>query len=133
MTMKLIVQMACILHPECNFLHGYFWCQLPVEMVDVEVKVKTMQGIHTSRRERTSQFIKCNPQSTRLCPYPSLIQKMKIYLELEGKLGQKSSPYPEPSCNKPSHDQPNQAPTPWLGKPQDPRQVIKRKGTMIAK
>ena len=26
MTMKLIFQMACILHPECNFLHGYFRC-----------------------------------------------------------------------------------------------------------
>ena len=71
--------MACKLRPECNFLHGYFRCQLPVETVDVEVKVKTMQGIHTFRRDRTSQVIKCNPWSTRLCPYPSLIQKMKTY------------------------------------------------------
>ena len=22
--------MACLLQPECNFLHGYFRCQLPV-------------------------------------------------------------------------------------------------------
>ena len=90
MIMKLIFQMACILHPECNFLHGYFRSQLPVEMVNVEVKVKTMQDIHTFRRERTSQVIKCNPWSTKLCPYPSLIQKMKTYLELEGRLGPKS-------------------------------------------
>ena len=120
MTMKLIFQMACILHPECNFLHRYFMCQLPMETVDMEVKVKTMQGIHTFRRDGTSQVIKCNPCSTKLHPYPSLIQKKKIYLELEGRLGPKSRPNPKPSHNRPSHnrpihnkpscDQPNQAP-----------------------
>ena len=30
--------MACLLQPECNFLHGFFRCKLPVEVVDVEVK-----------------------------------------------------------------------------------------------
>ena len=38
--------MACLLQPECNFLHGYFRCKLPVEVVDVEVKITSMQG-HT--------------------------------------------------------------------------------------
>ena len=51
MTIKLIYQIACILHPECNFLHGYLRCQLPMETVDVEVKVKRMQGTHMFRRE----------------------------------------------------------------------------------
>ena len=93
--MKLIFQMACILCPECNFLHRYFRCQLPVGMVDVEVKVKMMQGIHTFRRDRASQVIKCNPWSTKLCPYPSLIWKMNTYLELEGRLGSKSRSQPK--------------------------------------
>ena len=26
-----IFQMACIPQPKCNFLHGFFQCQLPVE------------------------------------------------------------------------------------------------------
>ena len=95
MTMKLIFQMACILPSECNFLHGYFRCQLPVEMVGVEIKVKTMQGIHTFRRDMTSQLIKCNPWSTKLHPHPSLIQKMRTYLELEGRLGPKSRHQPQ--------------------------------------
>ena len=95
MTIKLIFQMACILRPECNFLHGYFRCQLPVEMVDMEVKVKTVQDIYMFRRERTSQVMKCNPWSTRLCPYPSHIPKMKTYLELEGKLGSEPGPQPQ--------------------------------------
>ena len=78
--------MACILKPECNFLHGYFRCLLPIETMEVEVKVKTIRGIHTFRRDKTTQVISCNPWSTRLCPYQSLIRKMKTYLELEGKL-----------------------------------------------
>ena len=81
--------MACILKPECNF----FRCLLPIETVDVEVKVKTMRGIHTFRRDWTTQVISCNPWSTRPHPYPSLIRKMKTYLELEGKL------VPNPNCN----------------------------------
>ena len=120
--------MTCILHPECNFLFGYFRCQLPVEMVDMEVKIKTMQDIHMFRMDMISQVIKCNPWSTKLHPYPSLIQKMKTYLKLEGDLVPNPGPNPKPSHNKPiyykiSHDQPNQTPTPWLGKPQDPRQM----------
>ena len=36
--------MACLLQPECNFLYGFFRCKLPVEVVDVEVKITSMQG-----------------------------------------------------------------------------------------
>ena len=79
--------MACILKPECNFLHGYFRCLLAIEPMDVEVKHKMLRSIHTFRRDQTTQVISCNPWSTRLYPYPSLIRKMKTYLELEGKLG----------------------------------------------
>ena len=68
----------------------------------MEVKVITMRGIHTFRRERTSQIIKCSPWSTGFHPYPSLIKKMKTYLELEGKLGPKPMPQPQtqpqPEC-----------------------------------
>ena len=84
--------MACILHPECSFLHGYLMCLLPAETVDMELKIKQMQGIHTCKQDRTSQSIKCNPWSTRLCPYPSLVRKMKTYLEIEGSLGPKPMP-----------------------------------------
>ena len=79
--------MTCILKPECNFLHGYLGCLIPIETIDVEVKIQIMSNIHTFRRDQTTQVISCNPWSTRLCPYPSLIRKMKTYLELEGRLG----------------------------------------------
>ena len=38
--------MACLLQPECNFLHGFFRCKLLVEVVDVEVNVTSLQGMH---------------------------------------------------------------------------------------
>ena len=77
--------MTCFLKPECNFLHRYFRCLLPIETMDIQVKIKMMRGIHTFRRDQTTQVI--SPWSTKLCLYPSLIRKMKTYLELEGMLG----------------------------------------------
>ena len=64
--------MACLLQTECNLLHRFFRCWLPVEVVDIEVKITSMQGTHTFRRDRTTQLIKCTPWSTRLCPHPTI-------------------------------------------------------------
>ena len=79
--------MACLLQPECNFLHSFFRCKLPVEVVDVEVKITFMQGTHIFRQDRTTQLIKCTPWSTRLCPHLTIIKKMKTFWEVEGKMG----------------------------------------------
>ena len=87
--------MVCLLQPECNFLHGFFRCRLPVEVVEMEVKITSMQGMHIFRRDRTTQLIKCTPWSTRLHPHPTIIKKMKTFLEVEGKMG--SIPVPAPS------------------------------------
>ena len=96
--------MACLLQPECNFLHGFFRCKLLVEVVDVEVKITSMQGTHIFRWDRTTQLIKCTPWNTRLCPHPTIIKKMKTFLEVEGKMGpmpasQFRSPLPDSNPN----------------------------------
>ena len=57
--------MACLLQPECNFLHGFFRCKLPIEVVDVEVKVTSMQGMHIFKRDRMTQLTKCVPWTTK--------------------------------------------------------------------
>ena len=123
--------MACILRPECNFLSGYFRCLLPVEMVDVEVSVKMMLGIHMFWKDRTLQIINCNSWSTRLHPYPSLVQKMRTYFELEGKLGPKPRPQPQtqlwPTQPQPSTISHPQNTNPMTRKPQDQRQVTRGK------
>ena len=79
--------MSCLLQPECNFLHRFFRCKLPVEVVDVEVKVMSMQGMHIFRRDRTTQLIRCIPWTTKLCPHPTIVKKMKTFLEVENKMG----------------------------------------------
>ena len=84
--------MACLLQPECNFLYGFFRCKLPVEVVDVEVKITSMLGTHIFRRDRTTQLIKCTPWSTRLCLHPTIIKKRKTFLEVEDMMG----PIPTP-------------------------------------
>ena len=79
--------MACLLQPECNFLHSFFKCKLPVEVVDVEVKITSMQGTHIFRRDWATHLIRCTPWNTRLHPHPTIIKKMKTFLEVEGKMG----------------------------------------------
>ena len=94
--------MACLLQPECNFLHGYFRCRFPVEVVDVEVKITSMQGMHIFQGDRTTQLIKCTLWSTRLHPHPTIVKKMRTFLEVEGKMGAilqpASSQYMPPSA-----------------------------------
>ena len=65
--------MACILRPECNFLHRYFRCQLPVEMVDVEVKVKKMQALTCSEGTGHPKSLSVTPgaQGSILTPLSS--------------------------------------------------------------
>ena len=124
--------MVCILRPECNFLNGYFRCLLPLETVVIEVQIKTMRGINTSRRDRTTQVIKSNPWSTRLCPYPSLIQKMKTYLELEGKLGPKPRPQPQ-TQSQPSTSTPPPNNNPMTRKAPGPKMNEKKRTQVPAK
>ena len=86
--------MACLLQPECNFLHDFFRCKLPVEVVDIEVKITLMWGMHIFRRDRMTQLIKCTPWSTRLHLHPTIIKKMKTFLEVGGKMGPIPVPVP---------------------------------------
>ena len=79
--------MACLLQPECNFLHGFFRCKLPVEVVDVEVKVMSIQGAHIFKRDRMTQLIRCMPCTAKLHLHPNIIKKLKTFLEVENKMG----------------------------------------------
>ena len=58
--------MACQLQPECNFLHSYFKCKLPMEEVDVEVKIMSMQGTHLYKRDWTMQVTKYLPWTNNI-------------------------------------------------------------------
>ena len=79
--------MACQLQPECNFLHSFFKCKLPMEVVDVEVKITSMQGTHLYKRDWTTQVTKCLPWTNNIRPHPTIVKKMKTFLEVENKMG----------------------------------------------
>ena len=53
----------------------------------MEVKITSIQGIHIFRRDTTSQLIKCTPWSARLHPHPTIVKKMRTFLEVEAKMG----------------------------------------------
>ena len=58
--------------------------------------------MHIFQRDRIMQLIKCTPWSTRLCPHPTIIKRMKTFLEAEGKMGQifqPTSQYRTPQLN----------------------------------
>ena len=58
-----------------------------MKVADIWVKVTSMQGMHIFRRDRTTQLIKCTPCSTKLHPHPTIVKKMKTFLEVENKIG----------------------------------------------
>ena len=107
------------------------------------VESKTVQGIHMFRRDRRSQVVKCHLWSTRLCPYPYLVWKMRTYLELEGRLGPKSKTQPQsqlqPTQLHQVHMQWNQQRLAWpstnprVRKSPSPKVNDKRRKTIIAK
>ena len=67
-----------------------------MEVLDVEVKITSMQGTHIFKRDRTTQLIKCTPWSMRLCPHPTIVKKMRTFLEVEGKM----DPIPQPTSSQ---------------------------------
>ena len=77
-----------------------------MEAVDIEVKIISMQGTHVFRRDRKTQLIKCTPRSSRLCHHPTIIMKMRTFLELEEKLG----PIPQSPSNQFRPPQPDTNP-----------------------
>ena len=79
--------MVCLVQPECNFLHRFFRCKLPVEVVDIEVKITSMEEMHIIRRDRMTKLIKCTTWSMRLYLHPTIIKKMRTFLEVENKMG----------------------------------------------
>ena len=46
----------------------------------VDLKVYTLRGIHTHRKDRSTQIIKCSPWGTEVQPYPSLKKKMVEFM-----------------------------------------------------
>ena len=66
---------------ECDFLFNNFQCALLEDMIDVEVTIWTVDGIHTYRRDRTTRAASYSPWSRQVKPFPSLRKKIAEYQE----------------------------------------------------
>ena len=49
------------LNSRCNFKQGFFMCDLPVDMVELILRVKTICGKHTLREDRKKKSEKYKP------------------------------------------------------------------------
>ena len=72
--------MACELAANCDFLFGFFSCNLPEDTIDVDLNVCSLWGNHTYKRDRNIQVIKCSPWGIKVNPFTSLQRKMMEYL-----------------------------------------------------
>ena len=107
MTLKLIFQMACILRPECNFLNGYYRCLLPVDMVDVEVKVKTMQGIYMFLGGQNIEDHQVQPLEHKTPSLPLTFPKDENVFGTRGQAwSQTQAPTADPSVKNPAMTNP---------------------------
>ena len=88
--------MACNLEANCNFLHGFFSCTLPEDTIDVDITLHNLKGIHTFRKDRNTQVIKCSPWTSKIKSFQSLQHKMVLYLRQREAA---TSPY----ANRSSH------------------------------
>ena len=93
--------MAFDLAPNCSFLFGYFSCNLLQDIIDVNITICTLKGIHTFRRDCTTQISKCSPWGLEVRPFPSL-QKMRDYIEERQAIVNPFSSKSYPSGHNPS-------------------------------
>ena len=69
------------LKAQCDFVFNNFYCVLLEDMMDVEVTIWTVDGIHTYRRERMTTTASYSPWSRQVSPFSSLRKKIDNYEE----------------------------------------------------
>ena len=89
-------------------LFGYFSCTLLKDTVDVDITVHMLNGIHTFRKDRSTQVSRCSPWGMDVRPFPSLWKKMWDFIEARQAIANPFTywPYlsrlnPSPCVNQP--------------------------------
>ena len=73
--------MARQINPICNFVLGYLKCELPEDMVDVEVRIRTFKGTHTLKEGREYFTLKFRPWGGQVKPFEVLKVKLSRYIK----------------------------------------------------
>ena len=69
--------MAHEISPICDFLFGLMRASLLTHIVDVELTVQMVKGIHMYRKDHTIEFMIFTPWSKKIIPFPSLRHKLQ--------------------------------------------------------
>ena len=72
--------MVCKLSANCDLIFGILSCYPLDNIIDVDLRVCTLQGIHMCKKDRSTQVIKFSPWGTEVEPFPSLQKKMLEFL-----------------------------------------------------
>ena len=64
--------MACELSANCDLIFGILSCNLPEDSIDMDLKACALQGIHTYKKDRSTQVIKYSSWGTEVKPFPPL-------------------------------------------------------------
>ena len=65
----------------CDFVFRFLWCTLPMDTIGIELTVRTVKGIHTFRKNHTTEAATCSPWSRWMKPFPSLQKRIEAYKE----------------------------------------------------
>ena len=68
----------------CDFFFGFMDMNLPTDTVDLELTLRTVQGIYIYHKDHTVKTTILTPWSKSVTPFPSLRKKIKFFKE-EGK------------------------------------------------
>ena len=73
--------MAREINAECNFFFGFMHTNFPVDTVDVELTLRTVQGIYIYHKDHTMETTIFTSASKSVTPFPSLRKKIKAFKE----------------------------------------------------
>ena len=96
-------KVACNLAPQCNFLYRFFQCKLLKDTIYIEIMVRKLKGIHTFRKDHSSQSSVCSLWGSHVKPLPSLCRKKEDYIKERQNIAnpflcyQSFSNWPKPS------------------------------------
>ena len=98
--------MACESLMQCDLVYGFLKCALPQDTINVDLKVHTLNRIHTFRKDYKTQTTKCHLWGTEVQPYPLLKKKMFEFMWYQQNIT-------TPFANRPYQPKPTIAMKKW--------------------
>ena len=71
--------MAREISPFCDFISRSILTGLPMAMVDMELTIRMVKGIHTYRKDHTAESMVFSPWSRTIISFPSLHKKIQAF------------------------------------------------------